>query len=172
MALQTVTDDGYLTWRCELYEFGELVSCGELKTAHIDEMVYLTQDPSEARGATIALPQCSCGVQSFIKADYTVKELAKALKLVADEQTNERAYVLPLRYMLNLRVHWMLYERGKAAYAPVLEMPPQALLEHPSFAGVKPSTVYALWFGYSTIRQVAPQAVATIQNMFIEGPKE
>jgi len=46
-----------------------------------------------------------------------------------------------------------LYERGKAAYAPVLPMPPQALIEHPQFASVKPATVIALWFGYLAARE-------------------
>lgn len=166
MTLHTLTDDGQLTWYCP---GGHERVCGMLHSVSLDEVIY--QDcpliDELGKGAVIVLPTCPCGTRVDLKADYTLKELAKALELVADEQTDERAYVLPLRYVHNLRVHWMLYQSGKATHPPVLEMPPQALLEHPSFASVKPSTVYALWFGYSTMKQYAPQKLETQKVLLI-----
>jgi hypothetical protein len=159
MTLQAITDDGYLHWRCVMLSAldGELLSCGELKTCHIDEVVYVQPDPGSARGPTIALPRCQCGAQLFLKADYSIKELwHETLIFVEDETDRVYAYALPLRYMLNLRVHAALYERGKAAYGPVLDMPPLALLEYPQWAGVKPQTIYALWFGFAVARQFVP----------------
>jgi hypothetical protein len=94
-------------------------------------------------------------MHTSLKADYTLEELYEAL--IRYEEQGMCAYLLPLRYVFNLHVHFLLYQRGKAAYAPVLEMPPQALLEHPSFASIKPATVYALWFGFATVKQYAPQ---------------
>jgi hypothetical protein len=145
-----------LHWQCLIYDRkGRLKSCGQWKSAHIDETEYQLQyaDHETGRGAVIALPRCECGAHCFLKADYDLEELADALQEVTDEETGNSVHVLPYRYIRNLQAHWMLYERGKAAYAPVLEMPPIALLEHPQFASVKPATVMALWFGYLAARE-------------------
>jgi hypothetical protein len=60
-----------------------------------------------------------------------------------------------------LHIHALLHQSGKAEHAPVLAMPPQALLEHPSFRSAKPETVYALWFGYSTLRAYKPKELTS-----------
>jgi hypothetical protein len=158
IGIQVITNDGYLQWYCPGDEEEE---CGALLSAHLDEVEYhempATRKPG--RGAVIALPTCHCGTQTFLKADYTMKELYKAL--IRYEEDGMWAYVLPTRYVHNLHVHFLLYQHGKAAFAPALEMMPQSLLDHPSFAGVKPSTVQALWYGYLSAREVAPHELAT-----------
>ena len=142
----------HLSWYCQGGEEDE--QCGVLNTAILDALEY--QHRGQPRGAVIALPMCACGAQTFLKADYSLKELYKCLQAVEDEETGAIAYVLPLRFVRNMHIHWLLHNLGKAEHAPVLPMPPQALLEHPSFAQAKPETVYALWFGYSTMRRYRP----------------
>jgi hypothetical protein len=145
-----------LHWQCRIVDRkGRLKSCGQMKQAHIDEAEYLLveNERTPGRGSVIALPRCECGARCFLKADYDLEELSDELQEVTDEETGQTVRVLPLRYIRNLQAHWMLFERGKAAFAPVLPMPPIALVEHPQFASVKPSTVYALWFGYLASRE-------------------
>jgi len=144
-----------LHWQCRIVDRkGRLKSCGQWRTAHIEEARYqLRQDEGTGRGAVIALPRCECGAQCFLKADYDLEELYDELQEVVDPETGNSVLVLPLRYLRNIQAHWMLYKRGLATYAPVLAMPPQAVLEHPSFASIKPATVMALWFGYSTVKR-------------------
>ena len=144
-----------LHWQCRIIDRkGRLLSCGQMKQAHIEEAQYHLElgDSETGRGAVICLPTCECGARCFLKADYDLEELYDELQEVADPETGMSVHVLPLRYLRNLQAHAMLYERGRADYAPVLDMPPQALLEHPGFASVKQSTVAALWFGYSVAR--------------------
>ncbi len=158
--LSEITGDGTLVWYCQAREDEDDPPCNIFNTCHIDEVSYHeAENRVLGKGAVIVLPPCECGAQAFLKADYTLKELYRAV--MKHEEDGMYAYVLPLRYINNLLVHWMLYQRGKAAYAPVLDMPPVAVLSHPSFASIKPSTVYALWFGFSIVRQVAPQQLET-----------
>jgi hypothetical protein len=148
-------DHEMLHWQCLILDRkGRVKSCGQWKTAHIDEAEYqlLHDEDGTGRGAVIALPRCECGAHCFLKADYDLEELYDELQEVTDEETGATVAVLPYRYIRNLQAHWMLYERGKADYAPVLPMPPIALLERPEFASVKPATVMALWFGYLAAR--------------------
>ena len=158
--LSEITGDGTLVWYCQAREFADEPPCNILNMASLDEVIYREAEGNVlGKGAVIMLPKCKCKAQAFLKADYTLKELYRAV--FKHEEEGMYAYVLPLRYIHNLLVHWMLYQRGKAAYAPVLDMPPVAVLEHPSFASIKPGTVYALWFGFSIVRQVAPQQLET-----------
>lgn len=170
--LEDITQDGMITWYCQAREFQDDPPCGILNTASLDEVVYqeMPEATKPGRGAMILLPACACGTRTSLKADYTVKELYKTL--ICYEEGGMRAYLLPLRYVHNLHVHFLLYQCGKAAYAPVLEMPPQALLEHPSFASIKPSTVYALWFGFATMRQHAPQKIEASTVHFLEAANQ
>ncbi len=154
--LEHIDNNGILHWQCQAREDQDDPPCGILNTCSLDEAIYQEAEGSVfGKGAVIVLPACECGAIMSLKADYTLKELYRAVVLVEDEEN--RAYILPLRYIHNLIIHWMLYQRGKAAYAPVLDMPPIAVLSHPSFASIKPGTVYAMWFGFSIVRQVAPQ---------------
>ena len=158
--LEIITEEGYLSWQCLVFnKYGDLVSCGEQKSAHIDAAVY--REASEAdkpgSGAMIDLPKCICGAQISLKADYTICELWHEVVIFTDEQHVPQVYALPLAHVRNLRVHWMLYERGKAAYAPVLPMPTQEVLKHPQFTQIKhPDGIYALWFGFAVARQYVP----------------
>jgi hypothetical protein len=142
-----------LHWQCRGGEEDEW--CGTECQSHIDSAAYREAPDAKVpgRGAVIVLPACPvCGAITTLKADYRSKELYKALEVVTDEETGNTVHVLPYRYIRNLQAHWMLYEAGSATYAPVLPMPPIALLEHQSFASVKPATVMALWFGYLAAR--------------------
>jgi hypothetical protein len=157
--LHAIIED-MLHWQCLIRDRkGRLKSCGQMKQARIDETVYQLADRATGRGAVIALPRCECGARCFLKADYDLEELSDELQEVMDEETGMSVRVLPLRYIRNLQAHWMLFERGRAAFAPVLPMPPQALIEHPQFATCKPSTVYALWFGYLAARETMPALI-------------
>lgn len=160
----SITDEG-VAWQCPHQEEDADEPCAMPNNAAFDDLVY--QHKGKARGAVIALPKCSCGAQTFLKADYTIKELYKCLQFVSHEETGEAAYVLPLRYVNNLRLHSLLHSRGQAEYAPCIDMPPQALLEHPSFEGAKSSTVAALWLGYSTVRAYKPEQLTTRQTIMI-----
>jgi hypothetical protein len=168
--LDTITTDNILHWQCRGGEEDEW--CGEQCECHIDETVYQEAIEQEVpgRGAVIVLPACPvCGAVTSLKADYRLKELYKALQEVTDPETGSIVHVLPYRYIRNLQAHWMLYERGRAAYAPVLPMPPIALLAHESFASVKQATVMALWFGYLAAREYVPALKEQPPQGLIEG---
>ena len=148
-----MTVDNHITWQCAGGEEDEL--CELSNTAHIADVEY--RHRGKSRGAVIALPRCRCGAQCFLKADYTLKELWKAVQPVVNEAGVIWAYVLPLRYVRNVRLHQLLYERGMALYAPVVPMPPLALLKHPQMASIgDPDVVYGLWFGYLAARERVP----------------
>src|SRR5258707_3284048 len=141
----TAIENDRLYWRCLRYdEDGNLISCGKAKSAVLSEAVY--HSPAH-EGAVIALPRCECGTQCFLKADYTVKELSKVVCAVTNEQ-GIWAYVLPLRYVRNLRLHWMLYVRGKASHAPVLPMPAEELLARPEIYEIDTDVAHAFWVGF------------------------
>lgn len=166
--IEAITEDGYLRWQCIIRDSldDEIISCGEMQTAHIDSVVYREMEGATipGRGAMIDLPRCQCGAQLQLKADYTLKELWHET-LPIDEQGNRWngqgtlvGYALPLRYVRNLRIHWMLYSLGRAAHAPVLAMPEPALLTHPLFAEARnPEVVAALWLGYSLAKARVPR---------------
>lgn len=155
MVLQAITEDT-LHWHCQGQDEEE-EECGARLSASLDEVEYrLPTAPGKrpGRGAVIALPRCSeCRARTTLKADYTLSELSKIVCPVRNEQGVIWAYVIPLRYVRNLRLHWMLYERGKAEHAPVLPMPAQELLARPEVAAISDVDVaYALWFGYLTMK--------------------
>lgn len=155
--LSEISQDGTITWYCQSREFQDEPSCNVLNTASLDNVVYqeMPGATQPGQGAVIALPACSsCGAQTRLKADYSLKELYHAT--IRYEENGMSVYALPYRYMLNLKTHWLLYQQGKAAYPPIVEMAPQDLLEHPTFAGVNPSLVQALWFGFTAVKAVAP----------------
>lgn len=158
----SVDDRNTIHWYCPGGEEDE--QCGQANEATLHDLVY--RHPGQARGAVIDLPRCRCGARTFLKADYTLKELYKCLQIVSTEESS--AYVLPLRYVANLHIHALLHQSGKAEHAPVLDMPPQALLEHEAFANVKPSTVAALWLGYSAMKAYRPQELARRPVLLLE----
>lgn len=149
--LQALIDDR-LTWHC-LGQDEEEEECGAELIASLDEVEYrLAHNETGPRGAVIALPKCACGAQTFLKADYTLKELSKVVHAVQNEHGVIWAYVLPLRYVRNLRLHWMLYVRGRAEHAPVLPMPAAELLARREMVAIDSDVAYALWFGYLTMK--------------------
>lgn len=140
--LEAMRDDR-LSWHCQ--GGAEDEQCGTTCECGIDEVEY--------RGGIIILPPCSaCGARCSLKADYTLKELSRVVQAVKNERSVIWSFVLPLRYVRNLRLHWMLYERGKAEHAPVLPMPAPELLARPEMAEIDSDVVYAMWFGYLTVK--------------------
>ena len=141
----TAIENDRLSWDCLLYdEEGDLVSCGQAKRAHVEDVVYLS--PTQSRGDVMALPRCQCGAQTFLKADYTLKDLWKNTYSVMHEG-EIWAYVLSPKHARNLWAHWLLYERGLAPVEPALALPPNGALVN------NPDLTYALWFGFQTVRQ-------------------
>src|SRR6266851_4898464 len=145
--------DNTIHWHCQGQDEEE-ETCGAELTASIDEAEYrLAPNETGPRGAVIALPRCTCGARTFLKADYTLKELSKVVCAVQNEQGVIWAYVLPLRYVRNLRLHWILYVRGKAEHAPIVPLPDHEMLVHLQMMEVSDIDVaHALWFGYLTVK--------------------
>ena len=70
MALHTLTEDGFLGWRC--------VECGasnEVDVSH-EGVQYCLPPGAPIQRRTVRLPACGCGAQTFLKVDFTAKELA------------------------------------------------------------------------------------------------
>ena len=162
--ISEITPDGRFAWYCPGTDEDE-EDCNRLNEAHLDEALYqgARHARKPGRGAVIALPRCECGSQTFLKADYTLKELWRVVQPVQNEQGVIWAYVLPLRFVKNLRLHQALFDRGCADYAPILEKPPQELLTHPQMAQIGDvDVVHALWFGYLVARERIPQLAGNI----------
>lgn len=157
----THIEDDRLTWNCLLYdEDGNLASCGQPRHVHIEEARYLDSATDEqGRGPVIALPRCACGAQTFLKADYSLKELWRNTYAVQNEAGVVWAYVLALSHTRNLWAHWLLYERGLAPIAPLLSLPPPGAL-----VGTLEVT-HALWFGFA----VARMHIKALPPLLLEG---
>lgn len=158
--LQSLSPNGLLAWQCDGGEEDEF--CEALCTCDISEVTYRNRN-SRSRGAMIALPPCEiCGAAKSLKADYTLKELAKIIQTVVDDLGNTRGYVMPLRYVRNLRLHHLLYEQGEAGHPPILPMPAQGYLDHPGVAAIGDVDVaYSLWFSFALMREQAQLASAS-----------
>ena len=162
--MHTITEDGTLHWHCQRREWQDDPPCNAANSCRVDEAVYQEQ------GGVIVLPACpACGARLFLKADYTAKELARAITYVHAEETGESAYVLPKRYTLSLQLHWLLYERGMATLPPAVARPPQALREHPGFAHLKGELLAGLWYGYSVARARGLLAIGAGGLALLEG---
>lgn len=127
--------------------------CGQVRGASLSEVRYRADSNGGPRGAVIDLPRCECGTQTFLKADYTLKELFKCLLTLVDDAGVIRGYALPLAHVRNLRLHAILHERGQAVHAPALPMPPAALLQHPTMQVLGDIDVmHSIWFAYGIMR--------------------
>jgi hypothetical protein len=154
--------DNQIHWHCQGQDEEE-ETCGLACEASIDEAEYRLSSLGKKRGAVIALPRCTCGAQTFLKADYTLKELSKVVCAVQNEQGVIWAYVLPLRYVRNLRLQWMLYVAGRAE-PPLLPLPNWELLAHPEMAEIDTDVAHALWFGYLTMKYGKEQSGGITSN--------
>jgi len=157
----TAIDGETLHWTCLLYdEGGDLVSCGEEKQTHISEARYLAQSDDRQRGPVIALPRCGCGVQMFLKADYSIKDASRCCLPVVNDAGQTWAYAMKLGHARNLLMHWMLYERGEASIPPCIDRPPIGA----SIDGVPHEVFSALWFA-SVASKHTGQTLDTTMNM-------
>lgn len=102
-----------------------------------------------SRGAVIALPRCSCGVQTFLKADYSLKELWQCCVPLVSAEGQVWAYGLRYGHLHNLLAHALHYQAGNAPTAPVLPMPPDEMLS----GALPPDVLAALWFGWLAYRE-------------------
>src|SRR5438132_4007337 len=88
--LSDVAQDGTLTWYCQAREDEDDPPCNIFNTCSLDDLIY--QEASSAkrpgRGAVMVLPPCECGAVCYLKADYTAKELYKAVLPLVDEESN------------------------------------------------------------------------------------
>lgn len=169
----TRIEHNHLYWTCLLLDDdGEVLSCGQERRAHLDEVRYQYRDapqpkgravldvrgqpqPQQGHSAVMALPRCACGVQQFLKADYSIKEAWKCV--VEVEMGTARLMVMLPQHARNLVAHWLLYERGQAEHAPVLPMPATELVEAGLAQGLTVDAVWALWFGYQAVQARATQ---------------
>lgn len=105
------------------------------------------------REGVLVLPRCSCGTETFLKADYTIGELRKLTSRVVNESGVVWAYCVPLRHVYSIQVHWLLYQMGRTEIPPILELPPVGLLE-----GLDSMTRLSLWWGFCAMQE-APLAL-------------
>lgn len=139
--IHEIYNDGSFRWECVNEE------CREI---HVSTLSTIKQ----TRGV-IALPPCEiCESATFLKVDYSLKELFKVIETVMDTTGTIRGYALPFRHVRNLRLHAMLYATGESSTAPVLPNPPDLLLEHPVVRQLpNPDLIYSLWFAYAVMWQ-------------------
>lgn len=147
-----------LTWSCLLYDKdGSLLSCGKERTAHLSETRY--HAPSLTRGGVIALPRCACGVQMFLKADYSLKEAWQACMPVVNDEGQMWAFVMRPGHARNLVMHWMHHLQGATPLVPALPMPPQETIAQ---SDMDTDVLYALWFGWQAYQAYGSQHVPRI----------
>jgi hypothetical protein len=176
--IDSIAKEGTIQWTC----VGDEGYCQAHLTAHVSDLEYVLPPDNEGPGgATVALPQCcGCGTRCFLKADYTMRELASLAHTVVDDQGTVRGYAMPLRHVRNLLAHHALYQLGKAQHAPVLAMPSEGLLEHPVMQQLKstPDVAYSIWFAWALVRELG-QSLPAFDQFFLNmaqpaltGPKE
>lgn len=130
MSLSRLTIDGHLSWFCHAdvceYECEHAFIPHE---AHFSQVEPRRIDTSHYRGMVIALPQCPCSSQMFLKADYTRKELMKenVLRPLKDDAGNVRGMFMTLPHVRNLRLHHLIAKAGMIGNTPVLPDLPDAL---------------------------------------------
>lgn len=143
--------------------------CGVLNSAHIDETIYSVpavslprvvedrplptqkKEHQQVRGPVIALPPCACGMQTFLKADYSLPELIKCVRLMDDGQ--QQVPIIEYKHVHNLHAHHLLYQRGRAIHAPLIEMPDPSQVSH--LAYLRHDTILALWFAHSILERAS-----------------
>lgn len=161
--LQSINEH-MITWQCPGSEDN---ACGIENSGSISDVVYqhhtismsdnaLSQESHLQSGVVLALPCCLCGIQTFLKADYTVRELFKLTQTVINEQREIWAYALPLRHVRTLYLHWLLWQQGRAPCMPIIPMPREEILSHPRVQSFDLEIVLSLWFGYASVRQFEP----------------
>lgn len=136
--LQRITIDGQLSWICP---GSDDEPCGQRLSARLEDVTYCTAASGravqlveastgcrihDADGAVIALPPCRCGMQTFLKADYSSRDFQRRRIFAehCDEAGVVQLRVLKTGHARNLILQHLLYARGLAPCAPVLPMVP------------------------------------------------
>ena len=118
-------------------------------------------------GAVIALPACAqCGTQTFLKADYSLRELFKLSFTIQNAAGEIWAYALPFAHMRNLRLQHALYRAGLAAYAPLLPEPPE------TFLPISRELACSLWYGFGGVGAHHPQLASKFLTQLLIGAKQ
>lgn len=164
--LQVVTDE-FVEWQCFGGEEGEW--CERINHVPLSLARYIPLY-GEGKGAVIALPHCSCGTQTFYKADLTIKDLFRVVHPVQREDGHIWAYVLPLRFVRALRLHHWLSSHGMAEFAPVVTIAPPEVLEHPTMAGLDMDVICAFWWGFQAVKTYRPEMLAAGQEFLLLPP--
>ncbi len=145
--LHAIYEDGTIEWACtnEECEFAEA-----RLSAHAEHATVKYLPVSGKRGAVIALPQCLCGTQTFLKADYTRKELLSGMFRVVDDQGQERGHILKLGHVRNLLLHHMLHLQGRAP-EPLVPLPSRETLVRMLENGLPHEVALAFWWTHVLI---------------------
>jgi hypothetical protein len=103
-------------------------------------------------GAVVALPPCpECASQTFIKADYVVKDLfLKMLCPVVNPETNQfYGYSMKRTHSLNFRLLNMLYEIGKLPEPPLLPVLSYTAIQGSELRGLPTVAVDSIFLAYA-----------------------
>lgn len=186
MGLQSITADGLLTWACHTEEcdFHESLLTAHVTHETVRYALAHKHNPSKRQmidadsvqdrhlssrnpivvgsGAVIALPQClCCGSQMFLKADYTLKEIAKdniLLPFIETDDNGIQGYVMKLGHARNFRLLHMLYEAGKMPEKPILTTLPIEIIAHSPLAQYPLDIIDAFWLPFALTRKAPPIA--------------
>ncbi len=172
--LQTI-DEQSISWLC----LGdEETPCNTIQSASLEEVEYqadytltiLDAETGQAiqsrpDGAVIALPQCTCGARTWLKADYSMADFRRRSSYF--EFSNDQGIVqlrtLKHGHARNLVLHHLLYERGKAPSPPILPMVPQ---EERAQLVMELGLTASLWFTFHLLTQSTDMAM--FERYFVE----
>jgi hypothetical protein len=152
--LEAIYPDGTIEWFCRNEE-AECEFCTTPLSAHIDHSTvrYLSPLENGQHGAVIALPKCICGMQMFLKADYTRKEMIrhKVLESVPGPDGQDLGLLMKIGHVRNLLFHHMMYEAGKAPVAPILPLPPKRIMRDLLGTGMSAELALSVWWTYDLV---------------------
>lgn len=185
MHLDNMTADGLLSWACHNEECDFHAG---LLTAHIShnsiryfvpntgnsfQRTLIDINPEQdaairlkmrqaSIGAVIILPPClECRSQTFLKADYTLKEIIKhdiLLPFIETDDNSVHGYVMKLSHARNFRLLNMLHALGKMPEKPILTTLPIEIIAHSPLAQYPLDIIDAFWLPFALTRKAPPIA--------------
>jgi hypothetical protein len=146
--IQEILEDGYIYYECHD------PWCGLQLRAHIKDSAVEHQyalPRTDMCGSVVALPPCpECGSQTFVKADYVLKDLfLKMLCPVVDDTGAFRGYSMKRTHSLNFRLLNMLYEIGKLPEAPLLPVLSYHAIKSSELRGLPIVAVDSIFLAYA-----------------------